>query len=97
MVVESVLSARVPVSPARPIVTRETPVSAAIDGQDTIGYVVACQATEIAIGKATASGIAVVGAHNTWYTGMLSYYAEMCARAGLAVVIASNASEYLRF
>jgi LDH2 family malate/lactate/ureidoglycolate dehydrogenase len=53
---------------------QETPVSASIDGADHIGYVVARRAMALAIEKSLASGIAIVGASNTWYTGMLSYY-----------------------
>lgn len=80
----------------RPIqVMHETPVSARLDGGDNIGYVVAHQATNMAIEKALASGIAVVGASNTWYTGMLSYYAEMAAARGLVSMIASNASPWV--
>lgn len=80
----------------RPIaVLRETPVSARIDGGDHLGYVVAYRATEIAIDKAEASGIAVVGANETWYTGMLSYFAEMAAKHGLVTMIASNASPWV--
>jgi delta1-piperideine-2-carboxylate reductase len=74
---------------------RETPVSARLDGGDHIGYVVAHYATMVAIKKAEAAGIAVVGASDTWYTGMLSYYAEMCAARGLASIIASNASPWV--
>jgi delta1-piperideine-2-carboxylate reductase len=73
----------------------ETPVSARLDGGDHLGYVVAHRATNIAIEKAQASGIAIVGASNTWYTGMLSYYAEMAAASGLATMIASNASPWV--
>jgi delta1-piperideine-2-carboxylate reductase len=82
--------------PARPIrILHETPVSARLDGGDRIGYVVAHRATALAIEKAEASGIAVVGASDTWYTGMLSYYAEMCAAQGLVSIIASNASPWV--
>jgi delta1-piperideine-2-carboxylate reductase len=80
----------------RPIATlHETPVSARLDGGDHIGYVVAQRATSLAIEKAEAVGIAVVGASDTWYTGMLSYYAEMAATRGLVSVIASNASPWV--
>ena len=80
----------------RPIaVVQETPVSARLDGGDQIGYVVAHRATTIAIEKAEAAGIAVVGANETWYTGMLSYYAEMAAARGLVSLIASNASPWI--
>lgn len=82
--------------PPRPIrILQETPVSARLDGSDHIGYVVAHRATTLAIEKAEVSGIAVVGASDTWYTGMLSYYAEMCAARGLVSIIASNASPWV--
>jgi LDH2 family malate/lactate/ureidoglycolate dehydrogenase len=76
-------------------IERETPVSAKIDGGDQIGYLVAHRATRIAIEKAKTSGIAIVGANETWYTGMLSYYAEMMAAAGLVSMIASNTSPWV--
>jgi LDH2 family malate/lactate/ureidoglycolate dehydrogenase len=76
-------------------VERETPVLARIDGGDQIGYVVAHRATRMAIEKAKGSGLAAVAAHNTWYTGMLSYYAEMAAAEGLVSMIASNASPWV--
>src|ERR1700728_4144450 len=80
----------------RPInILHQTPVSARIDGGDHIGYVVAHRATSIAIEKAETAGIAVVGASDTWYTGMLSYYAEMAAERGLVSMIASNASPWV--
>ncbi len=80
----------------RPIrILHETPVSARLDGGDHIGYVVARRATTLAIEKADAAGIAMVGASDTWYTGMLSYYAEMAAARGLVSIIASNASPWV--
>lgn len=80
----------------RPIrILHETPVSARFDGGDHIGYVVAHRATTLAIEKAEAAGIAVAGASDTWYTGMLSYYAEMAAARGLVSMIASNASPWV--
>ena len=74
---------------------KDTPVSARLDGGDRVGYVVAHEATRLAIAKAQTSGIAIVGANNTWYTGMLSYYAEMAAADGLVTMIASNASPWV--
>jgi delta1-piperideine-2-carboxylate reductase len=80
----------------RPIrIRHETPVSAQIDGGDHLGYIVAHRATAIAVEKASAVGIAVVGADDTWYTGMLSYYAEIAAARGLVSMIASNASPWV--
>ena len=80
----------------RPIAIRhETPVSVQLDGGDHLGYIVAHRATEIAVEKASAAGIAMVGANDTWYTGMLSWYAEMAAARGLVSMIASNASPWV--
>jgi LDH2 family malate/lactate/ureidoglycolate dehydrogenase len=42
-----------------------------------------------------AHGIAMVAAHNTWYTGMLSYYAEMAVAEGKVAMIASNATAWV--
>jgi len=80
----------------RPItVVKESPVSARLDGGDQLGYLVAQHATRLAIDKATSAGIAIVGASDTWYTGMLSYYAEMAVANDLVVMLASNASPWV--
>lgn len=80
----------------RPIrIEHETPISARIDGGDQVGYLVGQFEIELSIRKALASGIALVAAHNTWYTGMLSYYAEQAVAKGLVVMIASNASAWV--
>ncbi|MDE0729208.1 MAG: Ldh family oxidoreductase [Alphaproteobacteria bacterium] len=76
-------------------VDHATPVSARLKGHDNLGYVVAHKATEIAVEKAGAMGLAMVGADRTWYTGMLSYYAEMAAARGLITMIASNATPWV--
>lgn len=78
-------------TPRRAIaVLHETPVSASIDGGENIGYLVGRRATDMAIAKAQASGIAVVGAAKTWYTGMYSYYLEKVTQAGLVGMIAGS-------
>lgn len=80
----------------RPItVLAETPASARLDGADHLGYLVAQRATEMVIAKAATAGIAIVGASDTWYTGMLSYYAEQAVARDLVVMIASNASPWV--
>ena len=81
--------------PATLRVEHETAVSARIPGGDQLGYLVARQATELAVRKARAAGIAMVAANDTWYTGMLSYYAEMAIAQDLVVMIASNASAWV--
>jgi delta1-piperideine-2-carboxylate reductase len=76
-------------------ITREAPATAQLDGQDTLGYLVAYEATRIAIAKAKTCGVAAVGANATWYTGMLSYYAEMAAAEDMVAVIASNCTPWV--
>jgi LDH2 family malate/lactate/ureidoglycolate dehydrogenase len=75
----------------RPIeILHETPQSALLDGGDNVGYVVAHRAATIAVDKARQHGIAIVGANNTYYTGLLAYYVEMAARADLVGMAAGN-------
>lgn len=71
----------------------ETPVSARLDGGDEVGYLVANRVTELAIDKARASGIAVVGANQTWYTGMFSYYLEKVTTAGFVGMAAGSGGQ----
>ena len=83
-------------APKQPVeVARESPVSAKLNGHDNLGYVVAYKATEMAIAKARTTGIAMVGADDTGYTGMLSVFAEMAAAEGMVTMIASNASPWV--
>ncbi len=78
--------------PRMPVATvHETPVSATLNGGDQVGYLVGRRATDIAIEKARASGIAVVGAFETWYTGMYSYYLERVTQAGFVGLVAGSA------
>ncbi len=65
-------------------------MSALLDGGDQVGYVVAHRATSLAIRKAKEHGIAIVGAKNTYYTGLFSYYMEMITREGLIGFAAGN-------
>ncbi len=75
----------------RPItVVKDTSVSATIDGADQVGYLVADRATDIAVAKARETGLAVVGANETWYTGMFSYYLERITKMGFAGMIAGS-------
>ena len=80
--------------PPGPIrVLRETPSTLTLDGGDRVGYVVAAQATRRVMKKASAQGIAAVGASNTWYTGMFSWYLERITAAGLVGMIAGSAPQ----
>lgn len=88
-IVERIRQTSTPRQPVR--VVHETPVSATLHGGDQVGYLVGRRAMDIAIDKARATGIAVVGAFETWYTGMYSYYLEHVTKAGFAGLIAGSA------
>jgi LDH2 family malate/lactate/ureidoglycolate dehydrogenase len=72
--------------------TSEGPTSVRLDGNNVVGYLVAHRATELAIEKAKASGVAIVGANDFWYSGNLAYYAEMATKHDMISVIFSNCS-----
>ena len=82
--------------PRTPIrVVRETPVSALVDGGNRLGYVAAYRGAEIAIAKAKAAGIALVGVHNSYYSGRNAYYAEQIVREGLVVIHTASAKPHV--
>ncbi|MBI3045636.1 MAG: Ldh family oxidoreductase [Betaproteobacteria bacterium] len=79
--------------PRRPItITKETPVSALIDGGNHVGMLSVYRATEIAVAKARQSGIAVVGVHDTFNSGRGAYYVERVAQADLVGIHFVSAS-----
>jgi LDH2 family malate/lactate/ureidoglycolate dehydrogenase len=75
---------RAPRDPVR--VTRETPVSAALDGGNQLGFLSLQHATRILTEKAQASGMAVVSVRNSWLSGRSAFYVEQAARSGLVVL-----------
>ena len=82
-----------PRTPVR--IVRETPVSALVDGGNKVGYVAAYRGAEIAIDKAKASGIAVVGVHNSYYSGRNAYYVEHIVRQGLVAIHTASARPHV--
>ncbi|MGH9246845.1 MAG: Ldh family oxidoreductase [Acidimicrobiales bacterium] len=64
-------------------VIHETPVSALVDGGNGLGPVVMTTATEIAIAKAEASGLAWVGTRRSNHAGAAGIYPAMAMRQGL--------------
>ena len=74
-----------------PKITKETPVSALIDGGKNPAIVVAKMAADIATKKAKESGIAIVGARNTFSSnGAQAYYVEQIARQNLIGIMCSR-------
>lgn len=79
-----------------PRIVRETPISARIDGgHSSAMYAVVC-ATRVAVEKARAQGIALVGTFNTCSSsGAIGYYAGEIARAGLVAFVFAGSGEYV--
>jgi LDH2 family malate/lactate/ureidoglycolate dehydrogenase len=72
-------------------IVRETKLSLLLDGGNHTGYYAAHHATERAIEKARAAGVAIVGLHNSYLSGRNAYYLEMIARAGLVGIHIASA------
>jgi len=75
---------------ARPILVREAPFAAQVDGRRGFGPVVARFATRIAIGKARENGVAVVTVTGCTQVGRLADYAETIQDAGLIGLVTVN-------
>lgn len=72
--------------------TRETPVSALVDGDNGLGQVVMTVATETAIAKADAAGMAWVGTVRSNHAGAAGVYTAMAVEHGLIALYLAVAS-----
>ena len=72
-------------------VVHETPVSAQMDGGNNVGYVTVYHAAQMAIQKARASGIAIVGANNSDFSGRNAYYTELVVKEGFVCIHIASA------
>ena len=75
---------------AEPIVEREGPAWAIMNGNKAIGMVTSCQAMQLAIRKAKEVGIAYVGVRNSCHFGAAGYYANLAAKEGMIGLSMSN-------
>lgn len=75
---------------ARPCVMAEKGFAARVDGRHAFGQIVAGYATQVAIAKAKAGGIAIVTAMNSNHMGRLADYAEALKDAGLIGLVSVN-------
>lgn len=66
-----------------PKIVHETPVSALVDGGNTVGMLAVDAATDLVVERASEHGFGVVGVHNSWMTGRSAYYVERIAAEGL--------------
>ncbi len=72
-------------------IVHETPLSALVDGGNNVGYIAAYRSAEITIDKVRTSGMASVGAYNSYYSGRNSYYVEKIVREGFVVMHVASA------
>lgn len=61
-----------------------------VDGNDSVGQVVAMHAARQAIARAKAHGVGIVGARNSNHFGTCMYYTLTGAREGCVMLLASN-------
>lgn len=76
---------------AEPIIERDGPAWAIIDGNKAVGMVSAHKAMQLAIEKAKVCGIAYVGVRNSCHFGAAGYYANLAAQNGMIGLSMSNA------
>ena len=62
-----------------------------VDGNNSIGFVVADTAIKLAIKNAKKTGIGLVAVKNSGHYGLSGYYAEQAVKKGLIVKVFTNA------
>ena len=83
-------------APRMPVtVVHETPVSAQIDGGGYVGVYSLNRAVDVVLDKVRANGFALVGLHNSYFSGRNAYYVEKIARAGYAVIHTASSEPYV--
>lgn len=75
---------------ASPVIEREGPGWAVIDGASALGQVGSLFAIETAISKARNTGISYVGLRNTGHIGAAGYYAALAANQGFIAMVVGN-------
>ncbi|EER62287.1 Malate/L-lactate dehydrogenase [Acidovorax delafieldii 2AN] len=80
---------------ASPRVLRDGPATALLDGDAGLGHAVSAQAMQLAVDKARALGIALVGVRNSHHFGAAGVYARIAQRQGLIGLVTSSAQGIL--
>jgi L-2-hydroxycarboxylate dehydrogenase (NAD+) len=82
--------------PRRPIrIVHESAAAALVDGGNNVGYLAVHRGAEIAIAKARTAGIAVVGIHNSYFSGRNAYYVERIVQAGMVALHTASAEPHV--
>ena len=76
---------------SKPLIVRESPTTAVIDGQHGIGMVIAHQSMQMAIDKARQYGMGAVAVRNSTHFGIDGYYPLMAISAGMIGMSFTNA------
>lgn len=74
-----------------PEIVKEGPTTAVIDGHNGLGHVIAKQAMQLAIDKASKFGMGMVAVKNSTHFGMAGYYPLMAAKANMIGICGTNA------
>ena len=75
---------------AEPVIVKDGPAFAIMDGQNGMGMVSGYHAMALAIEKAKMTGIAIVTVKNSTHFGAAGYYANMAASQGMFGISLSN-------
>ena len=73
-----------------PRLERERPTGGLLDGDRGPGGYVGREAMRIAITKARATGVGMVGIRDAHYSGLMAYFADMASREGLVAFLTSS-------
>ncbi len=75
---------------ADPVIVKESPSSALLDGRWAFGQVTAKRVMEVAVEKAKAHNVSAVGAYNCNHIGRVGYYTTWAARQGVVSMMFVN-------
>jgi len=75
----------------QPLVVKDTPTTAVIDGQLGMGQVVAYRSMRMAIEKARRHGLGAVAVRNSSHFGIAGYYPLMAVKEGMTGLTVTNA------
>lgn len=75
---------------AQPVTLRDEGPTALLDARHGIGHLAAFRATELAMDKARAQGVGMVGVTNSNHYGAAGWYARLAAEAGLVAFSFTN-------
>lgn len=82
---------------ARITVVRESASTALIDGDTGLGQVIAYNAMEVAVKKASEVGVSVVGVRNSHHFGIAGYYALQAVRRNMIGLVMTNSEALVAY